>query len=38
MMMKVADFLGDSVSTRQQQEPWRWTLRGFLPVLTLNMP
>lgn len=29
-MIKAADFLGDSVPSRQQQEPWRWTL-GALP-------
>lgn len=28
-MMKVADFLGGSVASRQQQKPWRWTLRAF---------
>ena len=28
-MIKVADLLGDSVPSRQQQEPWRWTLRTF---------
>lgn len=37
-MMKVADFLGDSIPSRQQQEPWRWTLRAFLLILTLNVP
>lgn len=28
-MMKVADFLGDSVPSGQQQEPWGWTPRAF---------
>ena len=27
--MKVADFLGNSILSRQQLEPWRWTLRAF---------
>lgn len=34
-VIKVADFTGDSIPCRQQQEPWRWT-RGPVPSRSDN--